>query len=75
MIGESGWSHGPCIVSKFDMSLSDTVYYYRHTFTVIGSLIVIIIVPLFGNILSIFVPFLVLRSDLYYYIKIVINGC
>jgi hypothetical protein len=73
--GESGWSHGPCIVSKFDMSFSDTVYYYRHTLTVIGSLIVIIIVLLYGNILCIFVPFLVLRRDLYQYMEIIINGC
>jgi hypothetical protein len=75
VIGESGWSHGPCIVSKFDMSLSDTVYYYRHTFTVIGSLILIITLPLYGKILCIFITFLVLRSDLYHYVKIIINGC
>ena len=75
MVGESGWSHGPCIVSKLDMSLSDTVYYYRHTFTVTGSLIVIITVTLYGNSLCIFVPFLVLRSYLYHYKKIIINGC
>ncbi|GFG29271.1 hypothetical protein Cfor_07948 [Coptotermes formosanus] len=63
VVGESAWSHGPCIMSKFDMPASDTVYYYRHAFTVIGLLIVIIIVPLYGNILCIFGLYLVLRSD------------
>lgn len=68
MIGESGWSHGPCIASKFSMPVSDTVYYYRDTFTIIGSLIVIIIVPLYGNILCNFLPFLVFISDLSLYV-------
>jgi hypothetical protein len=36
-------------VSKVGMPVSDTVYYYRHTFTIIGSLIVIFFVTFYGN--------------------------
>jgi hypothetical protein len=52
--GESAWSHGPCIVGKMNMLASDTVCYYRHIFTVVGSLIVIAVVTFYGNILCIF---------------------
>ena len=71
VIGESAWSHGPCIVGKMNMLASDTVYYYRHIFTVVGSLIAIAVVTFYGNILCIFVLFLVLRKDLNLCMKII----
>lgn len=48
LVGGSSWGHGPCIVSKVGMPISDTVYYYRHTFTIIGSLIVIFFVTFYA---------------------------
>jgi hypothetical protein len=49
LVGGSTWGHGPCIVSKVGVPLSDTIYYYRHTFTVMGSLIIISFVTFYGN--------------------------
>ncbi|XP_069681338.1 nuclear pore membrane glycoprotein 210 isoform X2 [Periplaneta americana] len=48
LVGGSGWSQGPCVISRYGLPVSDTVYYYRHTFSVIGSLIVIFLVTLFA---------------------------
>jgi hypothetical protein len=45
-------------VSKVGTPVSDTIYYYRHTFTVITSLIVIFLVTFYGNnTLHAFLPF------------------
>ncbi|PNF39229.1 hypothetical protein B7P43_G17625 [Cryptotermes secundus] len=50
LVGGSAWGHGPCIMSKVGMPVSDTVYYYRDTFTIIGSLIVIFFVTFYAYV-------------------------
>jgi len=70
LVGGSAWNQGPCMVSKFGLPVSDTVYYYRHIFTVIGSLIVIFLVTFYGNI---FMHLLVLRSFICSYGKIALK--
>jgi hypothetical protein len=52
LVAGAAWGHGPCIVSKVGVPLSDTVYYYRHIFTVIGSVIIIFLAAFYGNTLQ-----------------------
>ncbi|KAJ9594723.1 hypothetical protein L9F63_013997 [Diploptera punctata] len=47
LVGQSSWSHGPCVMSRVSAPVSDTVYYYRHTFTIVGSLLVLAIVTVY----------------------------